>query len=253
LNNPETNTDLKISFCSKSDVGKIREQNEDFMGDFKCESGRVFVVCDGLGGHAGGEIASKLAVNTIKEFITENPKKITDISILIFEALNTANIAILNKAKKNTELKGMGTTCVILILIKGLAYFGNVGDSRLYLIREEKIKQISIDQSYVQELIDKGIISPEQAKYQPGRNIVLQALGNDNTFGPQLNPGGMEIFKNDKFILCSDGLSGMLSDNEILDTAEKYGFPGACEKLVEFANAMGGIDNITVQVIQIDD
>ncbi len=253
MNNPVTNLNLKISFCTKSDLGKIRKQNEDFMSEFECESGRVFVVCDGLGGHAGGEIASKLAIETIKEFITNNPERITDISVLICEALKTANITILNNAKENIELKGMGTTCVMLILIKGLAYYGNIGDSRLYLLRDGKIKQISKDQSYVQDLVDKGIITPEQAKYQPGRNIVLQALGSDNTFGPQLNPGGMEIFKNDKFILCSDGLSGMLSDNEILDTVEKYGFSGACEKLVEFANAKGGIDNITVQVIQIDD
>ncbi len=252
MKNPEINTNVKISFCTKSDLGKTRKKNEDFMDEFESKSGRVFLVCDGLGGHAGGEIASKLAVSTIKEYITENPKKITDISALIREALNTANVTLLNKAKENTELTGMGTTCVILVLVNGLAYFGNVGDSRLYLIRGGKINRVSKDQSYVQGLVDKGVISPEQAIYHPERNIVLQALGNNIIIEPQLNPGGMAIFKNDKFILCSDGLSGMLRDYEIFETLEKFGSSERCEKLVEFANAKGGIDNITVQVIQIE-
>jgi PPM family protein phosphatase len=252
MNNPGKDTDFKISFCMKSDLGKIRQKNEDFMDEFVYKSGKVFLVCDGLGGHAGGEVASKLAVGTIKEFIKTNADVISDIPSLIREALTMANITILKKAKENSELLGMGTTCIILILYKRFAYFGNVGDSRLYLIREGKIKQISKDQSYVQSLIDKDIITAEEARDYPGRNIITQALGISNVITPQINPGGMAILENDKFFLCSDGLTGMLKDAEIFNTVENSDFPYACEKLIDLANSKGGIDNITVQIIRVE-
>jgi serine/threonine protein phosphatase PrpC len=251
MSNQNTNERLQISLGNKSDMGKVRKKNEDYMEIFKCDSGDVFIVCDGMGGHIGGEVASRLAVFTIKEFMTENPKGITNESQLISEALNAANNALHNKTKENPDLKGMGTTCVILILKNEFAYIGNVGDSRIYLIRGNSIYQITKDQSFVQELVNQGIISYEEAENHPRKNEILQALGVNQKIDPQLNPEGLKVYKNDKFILCSDGLSGMVTDRDILNIVEQSSAMEACEKLVTLANINGGTDNITVQVIHI--
>jgi serine/threonine protein phosphatase PrpC len=251
MNNQNFNERLQISLGNKSDVGKVRSKNEDYMESFKCGFGDVFIVCDGMGGHIGGEVASRLAVFTAKEYITENTKGLKDITQLITEALNTANLALHNKTKENPDLTGMGTTCVILILNNENAYYGNVGDSRLYLIRSKNIYQLTKDQSFVQELVDQGIISSEEAENHPRKNEILQALGVNQKIEPQLNPGGLKTYKNDKFLLCSDGLSGMVKDIDILDIVNHASAMDACEKLVNFANMNGGIDNITVQIAHI--
>lgn len=251
MSSQNSNERLQVSFGNKSDVGKVRQKNEDYMEKFLCDFGDVFVVCDGMGGHIGGEVASRLAVYTIKEFMTENPKAITETSTLIKEAMIAANDALHNKTKENPDLKGMGTTCVILVLKNGNAYIGNVGDSRMYMIRGGAIHQITKDQSFVQELVDQGIISYEEAENHPRRNEILQALGVNMKLEPQLNPGGMKIYKNDTFILCSDGLSGMVSDKDILNITGQSEPMDACEKLVSLANMNGGTDNITLQIAKI--
>lgn len=251
MGDTDNNERLQISLGNKSDAGKVRAKNEDFMESFKSNSGDVFIVCDGMGGHIGGEIASKLAVFTIKEFIIKSPDDNSNVSQLIYGALNAANEALHNKTGENPELNGMGTTCVILILKNETAYFGNVGDSRLYLIRNKKIYQLSKDQSFVQELVDQGIISSEDAETHPRKNEILQALGVNLKIEPQLNPEGLKVYKNDKFLLCSDGLSGMISNKEILEIVNQSPVMDACDKLVSLANFNGGTDNITVQIAHI--
>ena len=243
----------QINIGYKSDVGRVRTKNEDFLESFECGFGNVFIVCDGMGGHTGGEVASKLAVSTIKDFILNYSGEIKDVSKLISEALNAANFALHNKTKENPGLSGMGTTCVILIINSSGAYFGNIGDSRLYLIRGDKIHQLTRDQSFVRELVDQGLISCEDAENHPRKNEILQALGVTLKLKPQLNPEGLKVFKDDKFLLCSDGLSGMVKDNDILGIVNLFSVTDACDKLVDFANMNGGTDNITVLLGQVLD
>src|SRR5690606_13081785 len=154
---------IKLRYGNKSDVGKVRERNEDYMVSFQCSYGFVFVVCDGMGGHIAGEIASRLAANTIKEFIKESAFELESAQQIIYEAICGANSAIVNRSEEDAELKGMGTTCVVLIISEDsegneVAFLGNVGDSRIYLIRSDNIYQVTKDMTYVQTLVDQGIL-----------------------------------------------------------------------------------------------
>lgn len=241
---------FQITYGNKSDIGKVRQKNEDYMESFQCDFGDVFIVCDGMGGHIGGEIASRLAIMTIKEFITENLKGITNTRELLSEALVMANKVILSKIEENTDLTGMGTTCVILIMKSGKAYSGNIGDSRIYMIRKEKIYQITRDQSFVQELVDNNIITYEEAENHPRKNEITQALGISKKVSPQLSDS-FTVYKNDYLILCSDGLSSMVTDDDIQRVTLAAAPMDACDKLVKLANMQGGKDNITVQIVKV--
>jgi serine/threonine protein phosphatase PrpC len=241
---------FQIIFGNKSDVGKVRQKNEDYMESFQCDFGDTFIVCDGMGGHIGGEIASRLAILAIKEFMISNPKGITNTRDLINESLNIANNAIISRIEENPDLAGMGTTCVILIIKNGVAFTGNLGDSRIYTIRNKKIYQLTKDQSFVQELVDNKIITYEEAENHPRKNEIMQALGINKKITPQLN-NGLSVYKDDCFVLCSDGLSGMMSDEDILKAVLNYLPMDACESLVKLANTNGGTDNITVQIIKV--
>jgi protein phosphatase len=204
-----------------------------------------------MGGHIGGEVASRLAVSTIREYILSNPGKLTDTNQIINDSLIAANEALHKKTSETPGLRGMGTTCVILILNSGIAHYGCVGDSRIYLIREHKIYQITRDQSFVQTLIDQGLISYKDAESHPRKNEIMQALGIQSNIKPAIKENGLKIYKEDKFILCSDGLSGMMNDEDILEITDKFPPENSCERLIALANKNGGDDNITVQVIGI--
>lgn len=234
-----------------TDVGRKRLVNEDSMGSFETCNGLVSVVCDGMGGHVGGATASRLAVDTIQRFLDE--QYYMDPREAIGLAIEAANHAILAETNIHTELRGMGSTCVMLLIRDNKVYIGHVGDSRIYLIRTNTITQLTKDHSYVQMLVDCGQLEPEQAEHHPRKNEITNALGI-----PDMTPATVkEEFiipeSGDCFLLCTDGLSGMVSDKEILSIVSKQKEMGTQERadvLVRRANEHGGVDNITVQLVE---
>lgn len=242
---------FNVNFGNKTDVGKVRQRNEDYMECFKSSFGEVFIVCDGMGGHEGGEIASRLAVATIKQIIIANPNGLTSPASIIEESISLANKAIISKSEETNVLKGMGTTCVVLIIRGDKAFYGHVGDSRIYLVRGNHIYLMTRDHSFVQGLVDQGLISWEEAESHPRKNEISQALGIFEKIDPEVNNNPLQLYKDDKFILCSDGLSGYVPEDVLLDTVLKYNPVEASNRLVESANNNGGPDNITVQIIEI--
>ncbi len=250
LSGSNSSNRFSVSFSGKTDVGRIRELNEDCMTNFEAQGGYFFVVCDGMGGHNSGEIASRLAVDSIEAFF-ENIGSGVEAGKLLAKAIEVANKAILSKSVEDTGYKGMGTTCVILYLKNHRAYYACVGDSRIYIVRSGKIYQLTKDQSFVQSLVDSGYLTYEEAESHPRKNELLQALGVKDSVIPQINENGLRVFRNDKFILCSDGLSGAVTDQQINAIVDYHDSVTSAELLINAANENGGHDNITVQVIHI--
>lgn len=250
-------------YFGKTDIGKLRKGNQDNFGIYEiAENALLLAVCDGMGGAAGGEEASRLALEAFSEEIkavcgprTENGKLYRegiDMHILLSNAAECANKAVYSTAKERPELQGMGTTLVALFIIDSLAHSINVGDSRMYRICDGKIEQITHDHSYVQYLVDMGKLTPEEAKNSTNRNIITRAVGTDQQIEADienidLDIGGEETY----FLLCSDGLTNMVSDEEIAGIVSGEGTPeDKVQNLVATANANGGSDNITVVLLQ---
>lgn len=249
--NKQFSDNFIIDFGNGTDVGQVREKNEDYLECFESPIGSVFVVCDGMGGHIAGEIASRLAVTTVKDYIINNPDGHTNSKELIKGAIQLANIRIIEKWSDEPELKGMGTTIVLLLIKENIAYYACVGDSRIYLIRNKKIYQITKDQSFVQTLVDGGMITYEEAETHPRKNEIMQALGISNDIDVVINDRGLGLYKGDTFVLCSDGLNGMVRDDQIQNIVNSLPPQEASSKLIATANQNGGIDNITVQLVKV--
>lgn len=243
-----------FNYChvvGKTDVGRKRAANEDNMYNAITQNGLVSVVCDGMGGHVGGATASKIAVSTIIENL--NDVFYDDPRIAIGESIDRANRAIIQRATEQPELAGMGSTCVLLLVRNGKVYIGHVGDSRIYLIRSKRIVQLTKDHSYVQMLVDCGEITKEQAEHHPRKNEITNALGIPNMSPATVADDAIVPEAGDCFILCSDGLSGMISDDTICKVVSRQSEMNAQErvdKLVALANENGGVDNITVQLVE---
>ena len=239
------------NIVGQTDIGRKRKANEDSGGHFITINGYVAVVCDGMGGHVGGAVASTLAINAIREFLSRD--FIADPRIAIGMAIQTANEAILNKARIEPELAGMGSTCVLLLIRDGKVFIGHVGDSRIYLIREKKIIQLTKDHSFVQNLVDLGQITKEQAEHHPRKNEITNALGIPNMAPATVRQEAIEPLAGDCFLLCSDGLSGMVPDKnieKIVSRQRDYSTQQRADLLVKTANENGGIDNITVELVE---
>ncbi|MCD8236155.1 MAG: Stp1/IreP family PP2C-type Ser/Thr phosphatase [Prevotellaceae bacterium] len=246
-----SNISAYCNVAELSDIGCKRKANEDYCGHFECGNGLVSVVCDGMGGHVGGAVASHLAVDSIKEFLCANTFE--DPRTAICEAINVANTAILEYTQTHPELRGMGSTCVMLIVKNGKVYIGSVGDSQIYLIRRKTIKQITKDESFVQALVDSGVITKEEAEHHPRKNEITNALGLPDMKPATVRQEAILPEAGDCFLLCSDGLSGMVSDADIEKTVSKQkelSFHQRVEELVEKAKRNGGLDNITVQLVE---
>lgn len=226
-----------------TDIGNVREENEDSFLFFSHEGAAFLMVADGMGGHNGGKRASSLACSVIEKRIKEEYKEAFSekkTEILMREALNEANSVIWHHSVKEIENRGMGTT-VVLACIKDESYIIiNLGDSRAYMIENDKITQLTKDQSYVQSLVDKGEITKEEAKDYPGKSIILEALGLGGQVSPDVYKGKVE----GKILLCSDGLSNEVSDEKILEIINKD--EESLEKLIFEAKQNGGKDNITI-------
>lgn len=242
---------MKLAFSEKTDVGKVRELNEDSLGNIETSAGHFFLVCDGMGGHRGGDIASSLAVQSFKDYLNGSSSNLDDFPSMLENAVIAVNKVIFERSKSAGKLKGMGTTCVLLFINDSLAYYSNVGDSRLYFVRNKEIKQLTKDQSLVQQLVDRNIISEEEAAHHPRKNEILQALGLSDSVKPDTSEIPVNVDENDTFVLCSDGLYNHVNNDEILNIVTDNPPEDSCKLLINSANAAGGSDNISVQVIKL--
>jgi PPM family protein phosphatase len=252
---------MKIDSFGITDIGRKRQKNEDSF--FVNKPLNLFIVADGMGGHAAGERASKCAVEAINLFIehTQAGEEITwpfgfDANLSIIEnrikaAIHLAHRKILDASNEDYNLKGMATTIVVSMIENDKLFIGHVGDSRAYLMRENRIIQLTTDHSWVNEQLRSGIISAQQAKSHPFKNVVTRALG-----GPQdleVDLLSELVIKNDILLMCSDGLTSMVDDKDLLDVIGKNidNIETASRKLIETANGKGGNDNITLILAKI--
>jgi serine/threonine protein phosphatase PrpC len=244
-----------IEVSSQTDIGCLRQNNEDSFGYWEPEDdrqfarkGRLAVVADGMGGYEGGQEASRLAVETLvasyRDYGGDDPQT------ALVEALQSAHEHIREYSFAHPELRGMGTTCTAAAIVQDALYFVHVGDTRLYLIREGHITKVTRDHSYVGRLVESGIISPEEAEKHPQRNILTAALGTN----PDLimdSPGRPEpLYPEDVLLICTDGLWGQVRDPEILDAVENKSAEQAGRELIDLARERGGPDNITVEILR---
>lgn len=237
---------------AKTDVGKLRDINEDYYFISSPEDEiQVFILADGMGGYNGGEVASKIATTTALSYIKSNfpniPKEKEDILNLIKSAMEYANMIVYEKSSEDKELEGMGTTLEVSLIYNNKVYIGHVGDSRIYRIRKDFIRKLTRDHSYVQKLVKDGKITEEEARNHPKKNMLMKALGCTAFLEPDVTV--KSLMKDDIILMCSDGLSNMLKDEEICEIIKEQGVFSA-EKLVENANENGGYDNITAIVIR---
>ncbi len=237
-----------FAFGNATHVGLVRKANEDYFGSFDTPNGYVFLVCDGMGGHVGGAKASQIAVATIRDFLMS--QTLPEAAAALKNAIIAANNAILQYASQNPDLKGMGSTCVAVLVQGSDVFYAHVGDSRIYLQSEGRLFQITKDHSFVQMLVDMGEISEQEAEHHPRKNEITNALGLPNMKPPDVCLYPIKAAKGDYFLLCSDGLTGMVANTNIekvLNSAADL--QQKASKLVEMANVAGGKDNITLQII----
>jgi protein phosphatase len=247
---------MDIEFASISDTGRVRQNNEDACGGFIPEDeserrrlGALFIVADGMGGHRGGEIASRLAVQTIRSVYFSAADD--DRRAALLDAFAKANAAILSQSVADAALFGMGTTCTALAVHDGLAYLSHIGDTRAYLFREGRITQLTTDHSLVGEMVRSGMISDEDARTHPRRNVITRSLGIQEAVAADAPEAPAPVQRGDQFVLCSDGLTSFVSDGDIASALARGTPAQACRQLVDAANARGGRDNITVVVVAV--
>lgn len=229
----------------KTDVGKSRTLNEDNFYFETTPKGYVMIVADGMGGHNAGEVASAMAIEAIQEYMATHDI-FSDPEVNVREAVKFANDAVYRAASEKSSLQGMGTTLVMAVGSGKQLCVANVGDSRAYLVSKTQMKQITKDHSFVNELVKKGLLTPEEAKFHPKSNIILKALGIETDLYPDIFM--IEKKRTEKILLCTDGLTGMVSDNEISEIINRFNKKNACEELIRLANEHGGADNITVVI-----
>ena len=241
-----------IKAYAKSDVGKIREMNQDYYYiSNSLDEIQLYMLADGMGGYNGGEIASKLAIQSAKNYIENNFKTIEkdkdSIIQLLGSSMEYANMVVYEKSKENKELERMGTTLEIVLIYNKKAYIGHIGDSRIYRIRKSFIRKLTQDHSYVQKLVKDGQITQEQAEHHPKKNMLMKALGCNAFVEPDVMVKG--FLKDDIIVMSSDGLTNLVNQEEIYNHA-KENIELATKELVDMANERGGYDNITLVIIK---
>lgn len=239
---------------STTDIGLVRENNEDFYGVSNTINGIICVVCDGMGGHNGGEVASKIAVESIIGFFEK--KKHDNIKLALINAFESANKKIIIEANNNSKLFGMGTTACTLIIQGNCAWIAHVGDSRIYLFsaRKKHLHRLTNDHSLVQSLMDQGIITEKEAVNHPAKSKILKALGIKHDIEADVSENPILPAKDDIFLLCTDGLYSEVLDKEIEKIlSKKISLKGKSDMLMQEVKTIGGHDNITFQLIKVND
>ena len=233
---------------SKTDIGMVREVNQDYVFVSDLPVGKLpnlFVVADGMGGHKAGEFASRFTVEVVKEALAESSEETPE--AMIIQAITSANRKLLETAKQDSRMEGMGTTLVVATVIERTLYLANVGDSRLYLLNDE-IKQVTKDHSLVQEMVRLGGIKQEEAKNHPDKNIITRAIGAKEDV--EVDFYEYRLKQGDMILMCTDGLSNMVEDGEMLHIVKgSRDVVEAVEGLIERANQNGGKDNIGIVAV----
>lgn len=242
-----------MNVYGKTDIGKVRQENQDTFAYGKPSENTCFAfVCDGMGGQNGGNIASQITRDILVErfFRGLNQKLTQDIARkIIYDAYENANNVIINKSIVDSTLKGMGTTVVGAIVADDDLWIGHVGDSRAYLYSDGMLTKLTTDHSYVQMLVEQGDITEEEARNHPRRNEITRAIG--MVTGVEFDFMAKKLRDNDKLLLCTDGLTGVCSDDEIKEVLDSCDDVKQCvNRLVNFANSNGGNDNITVVILE---
>ena len=256
------NLQEKIHIVGSTDTGKVRRNNEDSIG-YDSILG-LLVLADGMGGHLGGEVASTLSVDTIVQNVQQSLPSITTgqidsntgfslESVCIQQAIEKANEIVYERSNNEPELRGMGTTIVVMLFYDNRFSLAHIGDSRCYRVRGKKMEQITKDHSLLQELIDRGFYTPEEAKTSLNKNLVTKALGIDPTITPDIQEE--LVMKNDIYLLCSDGLTDLVEDEYISLTIRRFSdnLEEAAKQLITKANQNGGKDNISVILCRINE
>lgn len=236
---------------SKTDIGLVRSSNQDACGCGLLPDGAWMVVCDGMGGANGGNVASEIALSCMEDQISsEYEEGIASDSIrnLLTAAAYTANTRIYDRAQNDPELSGMGTTLVAVIVTRGKVHIVHAGDSRAYQISASGVRQLTMDHSMVQEMLNRGDITEEEAQYHPHKNIITRALGVQEMIDTDYTE--LSFGKEDTILACSDGLSNYIHAEQIYQYAQAYQGQELADALVQAALAGGGGDNITVALIE---
>lgn len=242
---------LHLAVAARTDVGKVRSENEDsFFAEADAQRG-VFMVADGMGGHAAGEVASEMAVQIVTHALVHLRTALDpDAAERTAQSLRDANRAIYDRTLVEGDKQGMGTTASVLIVSDGHYLIGHVGDSRIYLLRDGSLTQLTTDHSYVQEQVAAGLLTPEQARYHPYSNVITRCVGASHHVEPDLFEGDAHL--GDVFLIASDGLTGMIDDVRLQELLLAPRKPARIvDSLIAEANSRGGFDNITAIVVQI--
>lgn len=241
-----------MRILAKSDIGRAREMNQDsyYASDLEKDELKLYILADGMGGYKGGEIASSVAVTSAKTYINNNFKKVKkdreSILNLLRDAVEYANMMVYEKSQEDVELHDMGTTLDVCLLYNNKVFIGHVGDSRVYRIRKNIIRKITTDHSYVEKLVREGTITKEEAYNHPKKNMLMKALGTNSLVEPDVICKG--FLKDDILLMCSDGLTNMIRENEIYNLLLKNP-ENPEEALIKRANDLGGYDNITTIIV----
>ena len=242
-----------MNLAGKTDVGSVRPENQDDYRAGELNSDAAWgLVCDGMGGARGGREASVSACDVIEHSFHEQYAQCLpgDEETFLKRALINANRFVFQKASREEELAGMGTTAVCALVRGGSAFICHAGDSRAYLVRDGRLTQLTHDHSYVQELVDCGTITAEEAEHHPQKNIITRALGVDYRLDPEFT--SVPVQKGDMLLLCTDGLTNVLPKEKIEEIFTKGGFYDIPDRLVDAANAGGGPDNITALLLGVE-
>lgn len=244
---------MKIGVSSTT--GKVRDINQDSYFCSEFNDINVFAVADGMGGHNAGEVASRIAVETIKDLLYNFREDLIngkiEVSEFIKKLLEEANKNIFIEAEENIKLKGMGTTITLVFVLENEILIGHVGDSRAYIFSNNELIQITEDHSLVAELVKNGTISEYEAINHPQKNVITRALGTDKEI--KVDIFNKKIKKDDVIILCTDGLTNLVSEERIKNVLNEHqNIQDACDTLINIANELGGYDNTTVIIIKID-
>lgn len=240
-------------FFGATDVGKKREENQDsfFTHSFDSENGFA-VICDGMGGQNGGNVASTMACDIISDKLLSSESFVgfddEQIKELLVDSVSLANSKVYEASLTQSGCKGMGTTVVVLLIVKGNVYIAHIGDSRAYIYKDKTIFQLTRDHSLVQELVEQGKISEDAAKTHPNKNMITRALG--VSLRVDIDFLETQLKRGDAILLCTDGLTNMVEDETIQKVLEEEKGQNVCDKLIDLANGAGGMDNITVVVVE---
>lgn len=241
---------MRFACAARTDVGVVRSGNEDTY--LMANDRGLFVVADGMGGHAAGEVASEMAARLVaQEFRVVRGMTDDELRAQMVSAIRSANGAIFQRTVQEQDKRGMGTTATVLSLLPRRYLIGHVGDSRAYILRGGAFTQITKDHSYVQEQVDAGRLSPDEARVHPYANVITRCVGSNGDVEPAIYIGTLEA--GDLILLASDGLTGMLDDDELRQVLLAGGsLEEMVDRLIADANRRGGLDNITVVLVQIE-